>query len=368
MNLDGLTNAYTLTPLTVSPHQLLLDPTNPRLITEASQFRNLSPAQIAEPSLQRQVLEQVCGKEHDVKRLINSIREMGFIGGLHEIIVKELRPNGPYLVIEGNRRTAALRSLLSNGANLRADVKTSIERVQVKLFQFKQGTRHDEQSVIDALLGSIHIDGPKEWGALERANYICRSYTRLLGRAVFRYDPDVSRDVGATFKLSGKAVHRCLVICRVYEQLVEADVGVEPKHYTLIDLATKTRLVAEPYFELDKSTCELSEVGVERLVQLMIRGGAPVHNPKLFKMFVDIHANGTLLELSQCVHGERALTSILEAIRRRRVRSAFRDDLERVMDSIGELNAADFQGTEVEKNLIRKIEALVNRRLRPLVV
>ena len=42
MNLDGLADAYTLSPLTVSPTQLLLDPSNPRLVTEFSQDRQYS--------------------------------------------------------------------------------------------------------------------------------------------------------------------------------------------------------------------------------------------------------------------------------------------------------------------------------------
>src|SRR5450631_797147 len=133
MNLEGLTGAYKLSPLTVSPLQLLLDPSNPRLITESSQAHHYSPAEIQSAETQRYVLDLVCHKEHEVKRLIASIGEMGFVGGLHEMVVKALGEQGPYLVIEGNRRTAALRFLLANKGALRPDVRRSIEQIEVKL-------------------------------------------------------------------------------------------------------------------------------------------------------------------------------------------------------------------------------------------
>src|SRR5262249_13934426 len=154
---------------------------------------------------QEHVLELVCRKEHDVARLISSISDMGFVGGLHEMIVKEIRKGGPFLVLEGNRRTAALRHLLARRDALRHDVRRSIESIEVKLFSYKNNANHDEQKVIDVLLGSIHIDGPKEWGALERANYIHRAYLRRHGEnRPFRYEIDTSRDAGAAFKMSPK--------------------------------------------------------------------------------------------------------------------------------------------------------------------
>lgn len=368
MNLESLTGAYKLSRLTVSPKQLLLDPRNPRLITESSQDRRYTPTEIRSPEIQRQVLDLVCRKEHDVKRLIARIRDMGFIGGFHEIIVKDIGKGGPYLVIEGNRRTAALQHLLAHGGGLHPDVRKSIEHVEVKLFIFQNSRLYDEQTVIDVLLGSIHIDGPKEWGALERAHYVHRSYLRVFGEAgSFRYDRDTARKVGSTFKLSGKAVHKNLTICRVYEQLRLAQVGVEPKHYTLVDLATRTRAVAEPYFELNRETCEFSPVGIERFTELMLKEDAPVHNPKLFNAFVKVFAEGTELELKDVIGGERDLDAVCAAIESRRARRLFRDNLEIIKENIKLLYVDDYQGTEAEKDLIRRIHKLVEMRLVPLL-
>jgi hypothetical protein len=368
VNLESLTGAYKLSRLSVSPKQLLLDPRNPRLITESSQDRRYKPAEIRSPETQRYVLDLVCRKEHDVKRLISRIKDMGFIGGLHEMIVKDLGRGGPYLVIEGNRRTAALQHLLENSNGLHPDVRKSIEHIEVKLFTYLSNADYDEQTVIDVLLGSIHIDGPKEWGALERAHYVHRSYLRVFGeKRSFRYDRDTAREVGSTFKLSGKAVQKNLIICRVYEQLCRAQVGVEPKHYTLIDLAAKTRSVAEPYFKLDRDTCELSQDGIERFTELVLKQGAPVHNPKLFDAFVKVYTDGTPLELQEVVAGDKPLDAACNAIEQRRARHEFRDNLEIVKDNISSLYVDDYRGTEGEKAIIRRIQELVEKRLVPLL-
>ena len=368
MNLESLTGAYKLSRLSVSPKQLLLDPTNPRLITESSQDRRYTPAEIRSPEIQKHVLDLVCRKEHDVKRLITSIKDMGFVGGLHEIIVKDIGRGGPYLVIEGNRRTAALQYLLAHGGGLHPDVRKSVEHVDVKLFAYQSNRSYDEQTVIDVLLGSIHIDGPKEWGALERAHYVHRSYLRVFGeRREFLYDSDTAREIGSTFKLSRKAVHKNLTICRVYEQLRQAQMGVEPKHYTLIDLATRKLAVAEPYFELNRKICEFSEVGIERFTELMLKENAPIHNPKLFDAFVKVFTEGTELELKDIVSGERNLETVCAAIKSRLARQEFRENLEIVKENISMLYLDDYRGTEAEKTLIRRIQELVEKRLVPLL-
>ena len=364
MLLEGITAAYTLTPIKVKPNQLLLDPTNPRLITEFSQIRSYSSEEISKKETQEYVLDLVCRKQHDIKHLIESIKEMGFVGGLHEMIVKDIGKDGPYLVLEGNRRTAALRHLQNKGNALRQDVKNSIESVEVKLFKYNPKSPHNEQKVIDVLLGSIHIDGPKEWGALERAHYIHRSYSRSLGESTpFHYVIDTAREVGASFNLSPKAIHKALIICRVYDQLKRANLGADPRHYSLLELSEKTRAVAETYFEVDRNRCKFSEAGLARFAELILRDDAPIKNPIDFGLFVEIYSDGTAMELEQFVSKSRSPDEICAAIRRRKSRRAFRDDLEEVEEKIKELVVEQFQDTEAEKIVIRRIHRLVEKRL-----
>jgi hypothetical protein len=367
MDLTGVASAYTLSPIQATPDQLLLDPTNPRLVTEVAQFRGYSLEELRDPATQNHILEVVCRKEHGVKELIGSIQDLGFISGHQDIIVKRVARDR-FLVLEGNRRTAALKHLLKSGGKLRPDVRATIERIQVKEFRYKPNKRFDEAKVIDVLLGSIHIDGPREWGALERATFVHRSYLREYGsRREFQYSVPIARSVGVPFRMSPKMVHKCLVISRVYEQLRKARQPVEPKHFTLIDLATKTRAVAAKYFELDDEACELSARGLERFSELCLGDEPPVHNPNLFNAFVGVFVEGTELELEQVVAGERDAEDVYAAIRVRKARRAFRDDLVAVRQLIGELNVNSFQGTEGERDEIRRIKDLVDGVLVPLV-
>lgn len=366
MSPSGLTDAYALEPLSVAPRQLLLDPTNPRLITDASQFRKLTPTEVRSRATQEHVLDLVRRKEHGVKELITSISTLGFISGNQDIIVRDVG-GGEFLVLEGNRRTAAIKHLLSRPSELRADVVRSIQRINVKRFIYKRNAEFDEARVLDVLLGTIHISGPKEWGALERSAFICRSYIRELGaRRRFCYDVEVSRTVGATFNMSPKMVHKNLVVARVYEQLSRAGLPVEPSHYTLIDLATKTRAVAGPYFELDFNSCELSTRGVERFNTLCLGKSPPVHNPKLFNAFVGVFTEGTELELSQIEDGSKSPEDVFEAVSVRLGRRAFREDLASIRQQIADLTVAAFQGTEAERDEIRRIRRLVEDVLVPL--
>jgi len=362
----GLTDAYTLAPLQVSPLKLLLDPKNPRLITESSQFRSFSDDVIRTKTTQAHVLDLVLRKEHGVKELITSISTLGFIIGNQDILVSDVG-QGEFLVLEGNRRTAALKHLLSKQEGLRPDVLRSIQQISVKKFVYKPNRDFDEARVLDVLLGSIHIAGPKEWGALERAAFIHRSYQRELGKGrQFRYDVNVARTVGQTFNMSPKMVHKNLVVARVYEQLSKAKLPAEPKHFTLIDLATKTRAVAESYFELDAETCELSTRGLERFDSLCLGKAPPIHNPKLFDAFVGVFTEGTPLELSQVEDGSRPADEVFAGVRVRMGRRAFREDLAAVRQQLADLNLNAYQGTEAERDEIRRICKLVDDVLVPL--
>jgi hypothetical protein len=141
---------------------------------------------------------------------------------------------------------------------------------------------------------------------------------------------------------------------------------VEPKHYTLIDLATKTRALAREFFELDDESCEMSDKGLERFAALCIGEDRPIHNPKLFDRFIYIYTEGTDLERQQAIDGEYDLEDICARIRTREKRRGFREDLEHIRALIGQLRLSDFRGTEAEKLEIRRIHKQINKTLWPL--
>lgn len=366
----ALVNGYSLRRLEVRPKQLLLDPRNPRLLEEFAQVRDYSDAEVARPEVQKWVHARISAHEHHVTHLLASIERMGFIGGLHEMIVKKVGA-GLYLVLEGNRRTAALQTLIRTPSRVSSDVLGSIEKIDVKEFIYSPQSGMSEDEVIDLLLGTIHIDGPQEWGALEKAHYILRNYSREIDEDGygdgFFFDGDAAKRVASNFNMKSSEVRKCLTTSRVYRQLKECYPDtVKPDLYTLIDLATKTRAVAQPYFELDPSDCQLSDEGLERFAELCVEADRPVHNPPLFRQFAAVFKEGTPHELAQIVGREWTVAHAYSRVQARKNRRAFLSSLEDIRERIQSLVPDDYRGTRKEVEEITRIEKLVRDRLRPL--
>jgi hypothetical protein len=105
-------------PIKVSLDRLFLDPNNPRLANEHRPgYQN--PAVFFEEGVQVE-LEQQIRKKYRVNGLINSILGMGWTP-VDAILVWEPPPTpGRYLVVEGNTRTVALRTIRRNYERERA--------------------------------------------------------------------------------------------------------------------------------------------------------------------------------------------------------------------------------------------------------
>ena len=369
----SITDAYTLRTIRVEPSQLLLDPNNPRFVTTSPITRRYTPAQVADPTTQDWIRSRVRAKEHHVQRLIDSIREIGFVGGVHEIIVKS-HGRGKYLALEGNRRTAALQFLLANPDQVRPDVLQSIQKIDVKEFSFQGSPGLSEQDVIETILGSIHVAGPQEWGALERSQFFLNRYARNLGVSPysqdFAYDQAVAKEVAASFSMTPAALKKQLTIARVYMQIGQLGrrVGwdpVTPAHYTLIHLAVTTRSVAHAAFELQAASCTLSEDGAELFHQVCVDrdggGRRVINSPQEFKSFARVWKEGTDTERSNMVERNWTLAQIIRRLDGRKQRRGFLSALQGIDERLASLPYDGYQGTLAEQAVIRRIRSFVDR-------
>jgi hypothetical protein len=278
------------------------------------------------------------------------------------------RGTGPYLVLEGNRRTAALQHLTTAEVSLRAHVRESVKQVTVKVFQYIGGRGAPaEEDVIQTILGSIHINGPLSWGALEKATYVYRSYQRLLGpKIAFRYDPQLAEQAGRPFSLKPVDVRKMLTICRVYEQLRAAHPSVDPSNYTLLEMAISNVKAATLYFELDEEAREFSDVGIDRFIKLILSDDAPISNPPLFRKFFKILQDGTPNQIRQAEEGERSIADVSAAVKKRKEKYAFRESLRSIINELNDLKPSDFQNTKEEIELILKLKSLFDKAVLPL--
>src|ERR1700676_5279560 len=105
-----------LVPKTISLNDILLDPNNPRFAALGQPIDAVPEPRFAEKRVQDQAYDRMKTPRFDVPELRDAIKNLGFLP-MDRIVVR--RWHGPenqqpqkYVVIEGNRRLAALKWLL----------------------------------------------------------------------------------------------------------------------------------------------------------------------------------------------------------------------------------------------------------------
>ena len=93
----------------VSLRSLYLDPNNFRIIHEPDQ-KQVPDAEVKSRDVMQRTMRLLCGdKNQNIQDLLESFKANGYLR-VDQILVREL-PGGGLLVVEGNRRVAALKFL-----------------------------------------------------------------------------------------------------------------------------------------------------------------------------------------------------------------------------------------------------------------
>lgn len=152
---------------TISLDSLLLDPNNFRF-TSPGAVALVAESRFGEEKVQAAALDRI--KSDGVSELKMSIAENGFVP-VERIVVRALKDSDKYVVVEGNRRTAALKLLQrdeAGGVDLNERVTATFEEVPVLL-----ATEASEDDLL-AIMGIRHVGGPKEWGGYQSALLVHR--------------------------------------------------------------------------------------------------------------------------------------------------------------------------------------------------
>jgi hypothetical protein len=162
-----------LKPITVSLGNLLLDPNNLRL---ADTLPEQSDEQIE--SLQDETLKKIL-QGYGVQDLESSIINHGWLD-VDQIVVRKLRtpqtPESPkFVVVEGNRRIAALINLVSDFKERQIELPSNIEFASKSLrVMLIEGTDEEIDRTAEVIMGIRHIGGPRKWGGLQAAMMVVR--------------------------------------------------------------------------------------------------------------------------------------------------------------------------------------------------
>lgn len=153
-----------------------------------------------------QILEYLATKTR-IENLISSIGENGFFPGEAIVVVPR---DDKYVVIEGNRRLAALRLLLNPSLAPRPSIARAAEEAENKPTKVRAYVVESRDDTLQ-YLGFRHISGVQRWDPLAKARYLEALFERVTGNAQERYTA-VAREIGS----NGATVRRNLDALAAY--------------------------------------------------------------------------------------------------------------------------------------------------------
>ena len=184
-------NSEKIIPMEIS--ELTFDLKNPRL----PEF------DLTDNSTESDVIK-VLWEAMDVEELVMSIAASGFFRHEPLIVAEE---DGKNIVIEGNRRLAAVKVLLDPkvAEDLKADIPTITKRARSALKELPtvSGTRKDAWRY----LGFKHVNGPAKWSSYAKSRYIADVH-RNFGVKL----EDIAKQIGDTHRTVQRLFRGLMVI------------------------------------------------------------------------------------------------------------------------------------------------------------
>ena len=211
--------------IVVGIHQLMLDPNNYRL-AYGSEDRTFADSEVG--NIQEDVERQLAKEK--LTDLRDSIIENGFLE-VDRIVVRNLddHENEKYLVVEGNRRAAALKSLLEdhNDGFLVLDDTLLKKLNSINVVLINSSNPDEIKNYANTLMGIRHVSGPKKWTGMQSAKLICNLFDQN----------KTATQIGSLLGISAIEANRRRRGFLAYSQLsIDPNYGsnIQNKHYTLL--------------------------------------------------------------------------------------------------------------------------------------
>jgi hypothetical protein len=218
---------------------LYLDPNNPRYLDVTNSFKLIPLERVTEEMVQNKALERLLDPKFEVEQLKDSIRNIGFLT-IDRLVVRRLPENEKYMVIEGNRRLAAVKSLLKDHENgeidLPADIIASLRSFPVLLLE--NSSQQEQEHLGRIFQGIRHVSGVKPWGPYQQGHII----------AIMIDDGRSQQEIKETL---GLPIRRINVLRRAYYALqqmrsdTEFGEEVKPQLFSSFDEVFKTPRVRD---------------------------------------------------------------------------------------------------------------------------
>ena len=249
--MTGGTRDLKLKPRTVALARLLVDPNNYRLdYGEDEEPPTYPDSEIV--ALQEETLGKL--EKEMLGELRNSILRNGFLE-IDRIVVRPLEDPDParsglYVVVEGNRRTAALKGLVRDYASGLVDLGAeTLEKAEGLSVLCIDAPPDEVREIAAGLMGTRHVSGPKKWTGYQSARLIAWLVDR--GRTLV--------DIAALLGIDERDAMRRLRGYRAVVQMRNDELygqRVESKHYTLLLEFLAPRKAGRDWLGWDDEACE----------------------------------------------------------------------------------------------------------------
>jgi len=259
----------------VKQDDLRFDPTNPRF---AAGGRSKSPEQI------QALLER---EPHLALELVDSFLENGFIA-YEPLVVR--RENGHYVVVEGNRRLAAIRHILANRTKYEKRSREVDDLQEVPVLVFPEATDAAERDEERVYLGVRHLFGFRDWPAESKARFLD---AQIKGKA------DVDRTM-RELNIKRADIKRYVVPFRLRKSARELWKPYEDQDFWVLGEGLNRGGIQE-YIELD----------VDRS-SLQVRGFDPPKLKNLFGYIYGVPADGK--RIGKCIRETRDLSTLAKVL------------------------------------------------------
>ena len=282
-----------LQKIEVETKKLILDPNNPRLTTrKEDQFEEADFLDLDLTGTTERKMRDPSGKDkYKIQEIENSIRQNGWLP-VDFIFVRKHNDGDHYVVLEGNRRVTAIRSLLDN-EELDQKIRNSIMKIDVmEIMDDLPKAELDRK--ISYLLGVRHHGYLVKWTPFAQAQNIFKRYTELAKQNIetFVWKPDIGEAVANALSVSLKEVEERLKVYRAmwhlgqFPEIKNSPGGIRDRYYSVCaGLILRKNSKLNDYIKQDPLTFLLEDDGLERFNNLCHfsepnRDNSPIKNPQ----------------------------------------------------------------------------------------
>jgi hypothetical protein len=357
----------TLREAVIPVQSLYLDPNNPRFADLQDRLQPITSDRITEQGVQEKALARILDDRFEVTQLKDSVRTIGFLT-VDRLVVTPLSES-KYVVIEGNRRLGAIKSLLEDNRNGEADlsapVMDSLQDIPVMIIDEPDLAKREHFARV--LQGVRHVAGIRPWGPYQQAQVVASML-------------DDGKDGAEICEVLGLPRRRINILRRCFRALEQMhrddDYGdkAKPALFSAFDEAFKLPAVRDWLAWDDEDEKFLNEQQRKLLYSWMvgsedeegIKYAPKINDPKEIRKLPQLMKDAVrfkqfcespVLSIDEAMQGVAAPTPTIQ----------WRDYLQSLLNTLNQVPAVDLEtGNDADEALLKRVREVCDLHLRIL--